>query len=152
MRYFYSVMVLVCLLCSQEIPAQKLDSIGKLQLKGVLLQSKEAQEWQNVLILLRKTQFEQRLQCITYDPIELCGKYPSTEQHREQIAAIFRNRRIIAELEDSVLVKSAALRDKFPEIVTEFTIDEIFPELYLPVRTAFLKFTRDSYKLQSIKK
>jgi len=152
MRHFYSIIVLIFLLYPQEIPAQKLDSIAKLQLKAVIVQSKEVQEWQSALILFRRAQFKQRLQRVTYNhAIELqlsCGRYPNSEQHKEQIAAIFRNRRIISELEDSVQVKSAALRDKFPEIVTEFTIDEIFPELYLPVRTVLLKFVRDSYRSQ----
>lgn len=116
------------------------------ELKQEIRTSKELKDWQNTMIAFQKKnldfcalKYEQKL---NQNLFLFCATPEIGNRHQEFILKLFRTMRIRDELRATIIVKEKVLRTKFPQLVTHFEFDEIFPELYSPIqkaREAYLK-------------
>jgi len=117
-----------------------LDTFQKRELKERILLSEEVKEWQNAMIVFQKSKIES---CSLKYELHLnqrlfivCGKSYKNTTHENLYLKLFRSMRITGQLRDSLKIKEKLMRLKYPEIAIFFYHDEIFPELYAPIRGA----------------
>ena len=114
------------------------------KLKQQILSSKEVKEWQNSLIAFQRSNLdfcalksEQKLDQALF--LSFGKNYKSTIDE-EFILKLFRTMRITDELRADKILKERTLRKRFPQLASHFRFDEIFPEIYAPIKKA-----RDKY-------
>lgn len=120
--------------------SQQSKPVSSSALKQEVLLSKEVKDWQNAMISYQTSNtklcallYEQKL---NQNLFSICGKHSIDVSTENFILQLFRTLRITAEFKDSVVLKEKALRTKYPQLVTHFEFDEIFPEMYAPVQKA----------------
>ncbi|MEX0291261.1 MAG: hypothetical protein AB3N14_19315 [Flavobacteriaceae bacterium] len=117
------------------VDAQIADDRSRFILKQQILESQEAKEWQEAMIayqrnsiLLCELKKNQTFIFTAHGPL------PKT-YGTKRILELFRRMRLANELKENVERKENRLRKNYPEIAF-FEGEEIFPEIYHPIRIA----------------